>query len=122
MTIASQTKKLTFLIFLLIAASCYSQKEKYPELIKVEGGVISGANNSTNDIHIYKGIPFAAPPVNGLRWKEPQPVVPWEGIKECNAFSASPMQARPMCFGVYTKEFLIPDSPISEDCLYLNVW
>jgi para-nitrobenzyl esterase len=92
------------------------------ETIKVEGGTISGITNSDNDIYIFKGIPFAAPPVGNLRWKEPQPIAPWNGIKKCDAFGASPMQSSPVPFGPWSEEYLIPKEPISEDCLYLNVW
>src|SRR5205085_1094399 len=69
-----------------------------------------------------KGIPFAAPPVNDLRWKEPQPAASWQGVKKCLAFGPSPMQAKPAPFSMWSEEFLIPEKPISEDCLYLNVW
>ena len=92
------------------------------DTIKVDGGHISGTVNSAGDVHIFKGIPFAAPPVGTLRWKEPQPVKPWTGVKKCDTFSASPMQNKPVSFMMYTPEFLIPEKPISEDCLYLNVW
>ncbi|HSZ85763.1 MAG TPA: carboxylesterase family protein, partial [Puia sp.] len=117
-----QPKKTIFLFLLPITVVGFSQTQKFPEVIKVDGGLISGTNNLTKDIHVYKGIPFAAPPINNLRWREPQPVIAWSGIKKCDAFSASPMQSKPVPFGVYTKEFLIPESPISEDCLYLNIW
>ncbi len=90
--------------------------------IKVDGGFISGTVNKTKDIHIFKGIPFAAPPVGELRWKAPQPVIPWTGTRACTAFGASPMQASPAPFSMWTAEFLIPKEPISEDCLTLNVW
>src|ERR1700722_12389335 len=116
------SKKIIFLFFLFISIVGFSQAQKFPGTIKIDGGLISGTNNSTSDIHIYKGIPFAAPPINELRWTEPQPVIAWSGIKQCDTFSASPIQGKPVPFGVYTKEFLIPESPISEDCLYLNVW
>jgi len=122
MLVIFQPKKIIFLYLLLITIVGFGQTQKFPDVIKVDGGLISGTINSTNDIHIYKGIPFAAPPINDLRWREPQPVIAWSGIKKCDAFSASPMQGKPIPFGVYTKEFLIPESPISEDCLYLNVW
>lgn len=88
--------------------------------IKVDGGSISGTRDG--EIHIYKGIPFAAPPVGELRWKAPQAVIPWEGVKSCTAFSASAVQGEPAPFGPWSEEYLIPKSPISEDCLYLNVW
>jgi para-nitrobenzyl esterase len=92
------------------------------KIVKVEGGNIEGTKNSSGDVQIYKGIPFAAPPVGDLRWKAPAPVEPWSGVKECTTFGPSPMQGKPTPFMVYTPEFLIPEEPISEDCLHLNVW
>jgi para-nitrobenzyl esterase len=95
---------------------------KNDDTITVEGGKISGVKSPDGNVVAYKGIPFAAPPVGNLRWKAPQPVIPWAGVKKCDAFGPSPMQAKPVPFMVYTSEFLIPQKPISEDCLYLNVW
>jgi len=92
------------------------------ETIKVDGGMISGTTDSSGDVHIFKGIPFAARPVGDLRWKAPQPVNPWSGIKKCDAFGPSPMQGSPVPFGPWSEEYLIPKQPISEDCLYLNIW
>ena len=93
-----------------------------PGVINVEGGQVSGVKSETSDVISFKGIPFAVPPIGNLRWKAPQPVEHWVGVKKCDAFGHSPMQGKPVPFSVYTKEFLIPDAPISEDCLYLNVW
>lgn len=90
--------------------------------VTVDGGMISGTLNKTGDVHIFRGIPFAAPPVGGFRWKAPQPVRPWAGVRKCDAFGASPVQAAPRPFGPWSAEFLVPAQPISEDCLYLNVW
>lgn len=90
--------------------------------VRVDGGVISGKEDPSGELHIFKGIPFAAPPVGVLRWKEPQPVVPWSGVRACDSFGPSPMQGKPVPFSMWSQEFLIPASPISEDCLYLNVW
>lgn len=92
------------------------------DIVQTNSGKVSGTVNATGDVHIFRGIPFAAPPVGELRWKAPQPVQPWSDVKKCDAFSASPMQAKPTPFMMYTPEFLIPEQPISEDCLYLNVW
>lgn len=92
------------------------------DVVKTMNGLVSGTNNTTGDIKIFRGIPFAAPPVGDLRWKAPQPLTPWQGVKNCDAFSASPMQNKPLPFMMYTAEYLIPEKPISEDCLYLNVW
>ena len=74
------------------------------------------------NIRIFKSIPFAAPPVGDLRWKAPQPPVAWKGVKKCMAFSASPIQPKPVPFLCWSKEFIAPPAPLSEDCLYLNVW
>jgi para-nitrobenzyl esterase len=88
--------------------------------VKVDGGLISGTLDG--DINIYKGIPFAAPPVDDLRWKAPQPVKSWDGVRKCLSFGPSPMQGKPVPFSMWSEEFLIPKEPISEDCLYLNIW
>ena len=92
------------------------------DTVRVEGGQISGTVSSAGNIHVFKGIPFAAPPTGALRWKAPQPVRPWTGVKTCVAFGPSPMQNSPAPFSMWSEEFLIPKEPISEDCLYLNVW
>ena len=112
---------LSLLLFVIRPVSKPASVSSF-DTIKVDGGHISGTVNSAGDVHIFKGIPFAAPPVGTLRWKEPQPVKPWTGVKKCDTFSASPMQNKPVSFMMYTPEFLIPEKPISEDCLYLNVW
>jgi para-nitrobenzyl esterase len=95
---------------------------KNSDTVRIDAGSISGVKSTESDVIAFKGIPFAAPPVGDLRWKAPQPVQPWQGVKKCDAFGASPMQGKPVPFQVYTSEFLIPETPISEDCLYLNVW
>lgn len=107
------------LLFFSIAllASC---QPDISEVVNVEGGQIEGYTK--DDLFIYKGIPFAAPPVGDLRWKEPQPVQSWDGIKETKTFSASPFQNEPKPFYCWSEEFIAPPKPLSEDCLYLNVW
>jgi para-nitrobenzyl esterase len=98
------------------------QRSQDFDKIKVDGGFVSGTTNSSGDIYIFKGIPFAAPPVGDFRWKTPQPVPSWSGVKMCDKFGPSPMQNKPAPFSMWSEEFLIPKEPISEDCLYLNVW
>ena len=56
------------------------------EVIKTDAGRVSGVLNATGDVYAFKGIPFAAPPVGDLRWKEPQPVKSWEGVRKCESF------------------------------------
>lgn len=84
--------------------------------IRVDGGLISGA--TADGITSYKGIPFAAPPVGELRWKAPQPVVAWEGVRQCNDFGPECPQAPYPQASLYYS----PPQKQSEDCLYLNVW
>ncbi|MFD1144796.1 carboxylesterase/lipase family protein [Larkinella insperata] len=108
------------LLLLVFAAFVSSIRETAP--VKVTGGQISGTLNPDGDVQIFKGIPFAAPPVGELRWKAPQPVKPWLGVRKCDQFGASPVQGTPNPFGPWSAEYLIPKAPISEDCLYLNVW
>ena len=91
-------------------------------VLEIEGGKVRGVESSVQGVYIYKGIPFAAPPVGDLRWKEPQPVVPWEGVKVADTFSAGAMQAKHDSSNPWTSEFYWEDPAFSEDCLYLNVW
>lgn len=76
-------------------------------------GPITGLQQG--DLRVFKGIPFAAPPVGPLRWQAPQPPAPWREPRACTAFGPSCPQ--------HTGEKLVPiGGPFSEDCLYLNVW
>jgi para-nitrobenzyl esterase len=115
-------RHIPFALLLIITLSCVNSQDNISEIIQVEGGEISGLLHEESGIRVFKGIPYAAPPVGDLRWKAPQEVVPWEGVKKCIAFGPSPMQAKPAAFMFWSSEFLIPEEPISEDCLYLNVW
>ena len=115
-------KRLLSLSFLVLCTCCALAQNGGFKVVRTDAGQISGSLSNDGTVHAFKGIPFAAPPVGNLRWKAPQPVTPWTGIKKCTEFSKSPMQGKPDEFGVYTREFLIKDEPLSEDCLYLNVW
>jgi para-nitrobenzyl esterase len=91
-----------------------------PEL-KIDSGALRGQILGENkDIHAYKGIPFAAPPVGELRWKPPQPVAAWQSVRDCFEFGAACPQKIPPLFGNIPEMAL--RVPMSEDCLYLNVW
>ena len=91
--------------------------------VPTEHGLISGIRGHNPDIMVFKGIPYATPPLGNLRWKEPLPAIKWEGIRKCDSFGPNAMQKQSTPRGEYTHEFFIPaDAPMSEDCLYLNVW
>ena len=96
--------------------------EKYTASITVEGGKICGTMSGDEAVNIFKGIPYAAPPVGNLRWRAPAPVIAWDGVRKCTDWSASAIQSEQKPFAVWTKEFIIADTGYSEDCLYLNVW
>jgi para-nitrobenzyl esterase len=83
--------------------------------VKTANGTVEGMTEASG-IHVYRGIPFAAPPVGALRWKEPQPVKNWDGVKTTTAFGPRCMQAS--IFG----DMVFRSNGMSEDCLYLNVW
>src|SRR5260221_10429913 len=78
-----------------------------PALIRVEQGLVQGA--AEDDLTIYRGIPFAAPPVGELRWRVPQPAVKWDGVRETVKFAPDHYQGD-------------GKGNVSEYCLYLNVW
>ena len=91
-------------------------------VLEIEGGKIQGVESSVKGVYIYKGIPFAAPPVGDLRWKEPQPVIPWEGVRLADTFGPGSVQVNHDSSNPWTSEFYWEDPEFSEDCLYLNVW
>ncbi len=97
---------LLLLFMTLIAIGSCNNPE--PGQVKTTNGVVQGTLDG--DLTIFKGIPFAAPPVGDLRWKAPQPIEPWEGVKQTTEFGPAPMQGGN------------PPSGKSEDCLYLNIW
>lgn len=92
-------------------------------VLTVEGGQIDGVPGETAGVTVYKGIPYAAPPIGELRWKHPQPVQPWEGVRMCDTFGPASLQGGQEEGSFYWKEFYQSGEPQkSEDCLYLNVW
>jgi len=84
--------------------------------VKLEGGTIQGTSGDEATVRIFRGVPFAAPPVGDLRWKAPQPVKPWADIRQATEFGARCMQTQ-----VFS-DMVFRDPGPSEDCLYLNVW
>lgn len=110
------------LLLAFVLAGCMGEDNVLKETVHLESGSILGHQDPESGVISFKGIPFAAPPVGDLRWKAPQPVEVWEGTRECTGFGPSPVQAAPVPFLFWSEEFLIPEEPIGEDCLYLNVW
>ena len=92
---------------------------------RIETGFVRGLPGTDARITVYKGIPYALPPVGENRWRSPQPAEPWQGVRECYTFGPINMQrtpgADPNAF--YSREWHVdPEVPMSEDSLYLNIW
>jgi para-nitrobenzyl esterase len=88
--------------------------------IKTDSGYVSGTmiGDVGKEVRIYRGIPYAAPPVGDLRWKPPQPVTPWQRIRECTSFGPFATQYE-WTGAAWMSE--LQESQMSEDCLHLNV-
>jgi para-nitrobenzyl esterase len=109
---------------LLIAGVCFAAAAgtagaAISDPVRLDSGAVSGVA-SANGVLVFKGIPFAAPPVGELRWRAPQPVITWEGVRTAETFGdvcvQPPGQGR-------LNIAVLPDGPgMSENCLYLNVW
>lgn len=100
-------RRMTALLGLYLALISAHAEPTAP--LKVSGGAIAGTR--AEGLQTYLGIPYAAPPVGALRWRAPQPVAPWQGVKDTSRYASACAQ---------TAEWIT--HPKSEDCLYLNVW
>src|ERR1044071_4690208 len=87
-----------------------------PDRVKTANGAIEGLGPQANGVRAFKGIPFGQPPVGDLRWKAPQPVRNWTGVREAKQFGPRCMQLP--VFG----DMNFRSNGMGEDCLYLNVW
>jgi len=96
---------------LLVFAVCWCSTAM--SAVMTDHGLVQGIGDG--NLIVYKGLPFAAPPVGELRWRAPQPVQPWQGMKLLDHFAPRCMQR-----GMYPEN--APTEPMSEDCLYLNLW
>ena len=114
-------KPMLTLLASLCCVSLLCAQQQQP--ITIQSGKISGVAAESADVIVYKGIPYAAPPVGDLRWKAPQPPQNWTGVRRCDQFGAASLQADREPGTFYWKEFYQDGDPErSEDCLYLNVW
>jgi para-nitrobenzyl esterase len=115
MTIREKARRLAVLFFgvLALAAPVWAASDSV--LVKVESGQLKGSVE--NGVVSFKGVPFAAPPVGQFRWRTPQPVTPWKGVRAATAFA-------PDCLQVPFPSDAAPVGAggLSEDCLYANVW
>lgn len=96
-----------------------------PLIVETTSGLVRGASKTVlgREVHIFTGIPFAKPPVGSLRFRRPVPTEPWQGVLDATSLSNSCYQERYEYFpGFEGEEMWNPNTNISEDCLYLNLW
>ena len=108
-------KNFKFAACLAVLAFAYAVAAQTPKPVHTQAGLVQG--KMEGDVAVYKGIPFATPPVGDLRWRAPQPPVAWKGVHEADKFAPACMQV-PVVMPALGLDAL----PVSEDCLYLNVW
>ncbi len=101
---------------MMLAVLAVSLRAGAQNRVKIANGVIEGSSDASTGVRAFKGIPFAAPPVGNLRWREPRPVTNWQGVRPALQFGPRAMQ--PPIFG----DMNFRSKGMSEDCLYLNVW
>jgi para-nitrobenzyl esterase len=112
-----KTYFLGFLLFVTITSNAQENNNNNLAVqTKIENGIIEGNFDTKTGIQKYFGVPFAKPPVGDLRWKAPQPLDNWKGVKQTKKFGPRPVQAD--VFGDMESR----SEGLSEDCLYLNVW
>ncbi|HEY9164525.1 MAG TPA: carboxylesterase/lipase family protein [Candidatus Kryptonia bacterium] len=103
-------------VLLLMAAQGLNAQELRHVTIQTSDGMLEGVVSVDGKVRTYKGIPYAAPPIGPLRWKPPQPVQPWTGVRKAIEYGPRAMQGR------IFSDMVFNDAGPSEDCLYLNIW
>ena len=114
-------KKILFLLSALVLFGC-TAKESLSPVLTIEGGQVQGVPSDIKGVTVFRGIPYAAAPIGDLRWKEPQPVTPWKGVKVCDTYGHPSFQSVHYPGGYTTEWGYGKEQAYSEDCLYANVW
>lgn len=109
-------KQIYSLLTMILITTAVSAQEGTPVQVKTDKGIVEGISDPASGLQTFFGIPFAKPPVAELRWKAPQPMDAWRGVKQTKQFGPRAMQAP--VFG----DMHFRSNGMSEDCLYLNVW
>jgi para-nitrobenzyl esterase len=99
-----------------IIATLLGAASAKPPRVTIDTGTLEGAVDSTTSVMVFRGIPYAAPPIGDLRWKPPQAPARWQGVRAARDLGHNCMQHQP--YGDIDPFA----AGVSEDCLYLNVW
>ena len=114
-----RTRSRLVLLALTVLALASAGVAAVADPVHVEQGLLAGTPGSSAEVRVYRGVPFAAPPVGDLRWKAPQPPASWQGVRQATEFSNACWQTQyPAAAAIYQAKL----PPLSEDCLYLNIW
>ncbi|HET9013344.1 MAG TPA: carboxylesterase family protein, partial [Gemmatimonadaceae bacterium] len=105
----------------LWALSSFVSHAAGPSTITVSSGQLTGVAGRDAGVRVFKGIPFAAPPVGPRRWQAPEPVAAWTGVRAADRFAPGCVQNVAGARLPWTEEFM-HQGAVDEDCLYLNVW
>ena len=113
---------MSVIVISVLLAACATDNTIAPDRpIQIETGLISGIAGVDQAVTVFKGIPFAAPPVGDLRWRAPQPPQAWKGVRKADEYCKSCIQALTRKYMPWTEEYMIGNE-VDEDCLGLNVW
>ncbi len=107
----------TVFTFAILLAACLAGGAFAADRVKTANGILESTAEPNSGVRSFKGIPFAQPPVGDLRWREPQPVKNWAGVRNADQFGPRCMQRTSP-----TADYWFRSNGMSEDCLYLNVW
>ena len=111
----SKVQAIIFAAVVACASSTVPAQSQAAPIVKTQNGDVQGVVG--RQVYVFKGIPFAAPPVGDLRWREPQPAASWQGVRRASTFGNACMQTPGLSAANGGDA-----GPLSEDCLYLNVW
>ena len=117
MRLAKSMRKIGMMLGVM--AMVFTTRAMGADEVRTDKGVVEGITVETAGVRVFRGIPFAAPPVGAMRWKAPQPTAPWAGVRKGDEFGPRCMQAPIYSDMIFRDK---KDKPVSEDCLYLNVW
>jgi para-nitrobenzyl esterase len=112
MNLAKSFSAIVAVLTLACASACFAQSSA---AVHTQSGLVQGA--VINGVRVYKGIPFAAPPLGNLRWAPPQPAKPWKGVLHADKYADACMQ-----IPIVERDLGLDPVTPNEDCLYLNVW
>jgi len=110
-------RRLLLLVVIIVVARELLPRAASTDAVSTTSGLVVGT--IADGVRVFKGIPYAAPPVGDLRWKPPQPVAAWSGVKAADAYGA---QCPQLPYSPDSPYFAVRQWPESEDCLFLNIW